>query len=79
MKERYSIFSFKHISFLAQTLAAKGYDTVSFHGFKPEFYNRDVMHKSLGSNNLGTKKISVLDDLAGWNGRQRQIVFQTVA
>ena len=51
---------------LAQTLAAKGYDTVSFHGFKPEFYNRDVMHKKLGFKQFVNEEDFVLDDLAGW-------------
>jgi lipoteichoic acid synthase len=62
----YNIYYDNTYNSLAYALAAKGYETASFHGFKPEFYNRNIMHKKLGFNRFVSEEDFILDDLAGW-------------
>lgn len=54
---------------LANILKDKGYNTYSHHAFEKTFWNREVMHKTLGFDRFYHSEDYVMDDFAGWEGQ----------
>lgn len=51
---------------LARALEEKGYNTYAMHGFKPEFYNRNIIYKNYGYDRFFSEEDYILDEFAGW-------------